>query len=104
MPPSKVDKAKQQAAAKKIEDKTFGMKNKNKCDYAPTIYDTPPRTYTLPLFARHARSKQVQQQIAQMKKTAGVDNDKKARAVRTPAILPCTHVRNPRSPTTAVCR
>lgn len=32
MPPqAKVDKAKQQAVAKKIEDKTFGMKNKNKC-------------------------------------------------------------------------
>ena len=32
MPPAqnKADKAKQAAAAKKIEDKTFGMKNKNK--------------------------------------------------------------------------
>ena len=47
MPPSKVDKAKNAAAAKKIEDKTFGMKNKNK-------------------------SKQIQGAIAQMKKTHGV--------------------------------
>lgn len=32
MPPvDKNMKAKQAAAAKKIEDKTFGMKNKNKC-------------------------------------------------------------------------
>jgi hypothetical protein len=28
---SKEEKMRQQAAAKKIEDKTFGMKNKNKC-------------------------------------------------------------------------
>ena len=39
------------AAAKKIEDKTFGMKNKNK-------------------------SKQVQHQIAVMKQTAGIGQDK----------------------------
>ena len=50
MPPSKADKMQQQAVAKKIEDKTFGMKNKNK-------------------------SKQVQKQIAQMKHTAGVGRD-----------------------------
>jgi hypothetical protein len=50
MPP-KVDKAAQQAMAKKIEDKTFGMKNKNK-------------------------SKAVQQQIHQMKSSAGLNQDK----------------------------
>ena len=50
MPPAnaKADKMKAAAVAKKIEDKTFGMKNKNK-------------------------SKQVQQQIAQMKSAAGVN-------------------------------
>jgi hypothetical protein len=52
MPPSaKEQKMKAAAAQKKIEDKTFGMKNKNK-------------------------SKQVQQQIAVMKQTAGIAADK----------------------------
>ena len=46
MPPSKADKQAAAAATKKIEDKTFGMKNKNK-------------------------SKQVQNKIAQMKQSAG---------------------------------
>ena len=31
----KIDKKVQQAAAKKIEDSTFGMKNKNKCVAQP---------------------------------------------------------------------
>jgi len=31
----KIDKKVQQAAAKKIEDSTFGMKNKNKCVTQP---------------------------------------------------------------------
>jgi len=48
MAPKGPDKAAAQAMAKKIEDKTFGMKNKNK-------------------------SKQVQQKIAQMKHASGVD-------------------------------
>ena len=43
--------------AKKIEDKTFGMKNKNK-------------------------SKQVQQQIAMMKKTAGVDSGQRVKLLQ----------------------
>ena len=47
-PDAKADKARAAAMAKKIEDKTFGMKNKNK-------------------------SKQVQQQIAQMKQAAGMN-------------------------------
>ena len=39
MPPGqdKAQKAAQAAAAKKIEDKTFGMKNKNKC-VAPIFF------------------------------------------------------------------
>jgi len=49
--PGPNDKDKAAAVAKKIEDKTFGMKNKNK-------------------------SKQVQQQIAMMKSTAGVGVDR----------------------------
>ena len=59
-PDAKADKARAAAMAKKIEDKTFGMKNKNK-------------------------SKQVQQQIAQMKQAAGMNkhesnDDKKKKA------------------------
>jgi hypothetical protein len=75
MPPAdKAAKAKAAAAAKKIEDKTFGMKNKNK-------------------------SKQVQQQIAQMKQAAGASHRDSVRsrtteiwiardAMRVPACLP----------------
>lgn len=55
MPPK--DKMAAQAAAKKIEDKTFGMKNKNK-------------------------SKQVQQTIAQMKASAGMNDKRKVKAAR----------------------
>ena len=60
MPPAnaKADKMKAAAVAKKIEDKTFGMKNKNK-------------------------SKQVQQQIAQMKAAHGVHDRHEVRRARS---------------------
>ena len=41
----KVDKNAAAAAAKKIEDKTFGMKNKNKC--AADAHDAPRRPHGL---------------------------------------------------------
>ena len=50
MPPAdKAAKAKAAAAAKKIEDKTFGMKNKNKC-----LRDPVPRGQTTAAILRAA--------------------------------------------------
>ena len=87
MPPkdAKADKARAQAAAKKIEDKTFGMKNKNKCVASRCLYAVYTALTLRALCVR--RSKQVQNQIAQMKQAYGINRDD----VRLPSYrTPCT--------------
>ena len=77
MPPSKAQKEQQAATAKKIEDKTFGMKNKNKVCVSTRHCCAAGLSFRLltPCLAS-PQSKQVQKQIAQMKQASGVGNQR----------------------------